>query len=450
MQIYYIDKQQVMKYIKRTIDQELIAWSQRKDRKPLLLRGARQVGKTSAVRHLGQSFKSYVEIDLNERRDLHSVFSPQNSPQQICNLLEVLLGVSIIAGDTLLVLDEIQACPEAINKLRYFYERYPQLHVVATGSLLEFALSELPSFGVGRVESMFMYPFSFSEFLCAIGNESLLEVIKSADITHPLLNLLHDRANALLKVFMSIGGMPEVVSAYVTSQNLRDCQRILDTLIVSYRADFKKYHKKLSPQLIDDAWISIAEQGSGKFVYSRVSRDLRSDVVKQAVQTLQMAGLVHTVVHTAANGLPLGAEVNRKYCRVMMMDTGIAQRLLNLNLLPFLSDSDTATINKGAIAEIYVAGELLKTLSPYSQHELYCWHREESSGNAELDFVVEKNGKIIPVEVKSGTKGAMQSMHYFMQLKGLDVGIRTSLENYGAVGNIEIVPLYAIAEWMKR
>lgn len=439
-----------MAYFNRDIDIALKDWAENDGRKPLLLRGARQVGKTSAARHLGESFKSYVEIDLNERRDLHSLFVPQNTPQQICGMLDALLGCSIIAGETLLVLDEIQECPEAINKLRYFYERYPQLHVIATGSLLEFALEDLPSFGVGRIESMFMYPFSFSEFLCATGNSALLGIIRSGNTDRPLAEALHNKANTLLKIFMAIGGMPEVVAAYASDQNLQRCQRILDTLIVSFKADFKKYHKKIDPQLVNDVWASIAEQAQGKFVFSRVNADLRSDVIKKAVQALVMAGLANSVVHTSANGLPLGAEVNRKYIRYMMLDTGIVQRLLNLDLMPYLTNSDTDAINKGALAEVFVATELVKAMSPYSQNELYCWHREEKDGNAEIDFVVEKNGQIVPIEVKSGRKGSMQSMRYFMQDKSITKGIRTSLENFASFGNIGVVPLYAIGEWMRR
>lgn len=439
-----------MVYIERDIDKYLEMWAKSVSHKPLLVRGARQVGKTTAVRHLANNFKNYVEIDLNERRDLHSVFAPQFSPQQICDSLCVILGCEIIPGETLLVFDEIQACPEAINKLRYFYERYPQLHVIATGSLLEFALEELPSFGVGRIDSIFMYPLSFGEFLRATGNKSLFVSIKSGSPRQPLHDAVHAKAVSLLKVFMAIGGMPEVVSTYVKTQSVSQCQALLDSLINSFRADFKKYRKRVDPILINDAWMSIAEQGLGKFVYSRVNRDLRIDVVKQAVQTLVMAGLANSIVHTSANGIPLGAEVDRKYCRMVLLDTGIVQRLLNLDLVPYLMESDSTTINKGAMAEVYVAEELIKAMSPYTQTELHCWHREDKQGNSEIDFVVEKKGHIVPIEVKSGTKGSMQSMRYFMELKKISKGIRTSLENFGTIGDIDIIPLYAIGEWVNK
>ncbi|MCR5247615.1 MAG: DUF4143 domain-containing protein [Paludibacteraceae bacterium] len=212
----------------------------------------------------------------------------------------------------------------------------------------------------------------FSEFLNATGNTSLLTVIKLGSPLQPLHDAVHAKAVSLLKVFMAIGGMPEIVSEYIKTESISRCQVLLDSLVNSFRADFKKYRKKVDPILINDAWMSIAEQGVGKFVYSRVNGDLRTDVIKQAVQTLMMAGLANSVVHTSANGIPLGAEVDRKYCRIVMLDTGIVQRLLNLDLTLYLMDSDTNTINKGAMAEVYVAEELIKSMSPYTQTELHC------------------------------------------------------------------------------
>ncbi len=438
-----------MKYFKRRIDEALLSWAKSTDRKPLLLRGARQVGKTSAVRHLGETFEKFVEIDLNERTDLHSLFAPQLSPQQICDGLSIATGEKITAGTTLLFLDEIQACPEAINKLRYFYEKFPELHLVATGSLLEFTLENLPSFGVGRIESLYMYPFSFEEFAGATNNNLLFDAIKTASFQNPLLPVIHEQAIDLLKIFLSIGGMPEVVAMYVKNKNLFDCQKVLNTLINSYKTDFVKYRKRIDPTLINDVWMSVAEQGHGKFVYSLVNRELRSETIRQALQTLVLAGLVYPVVHSSSNGLPLGAEVNRKYSRMIMLDTGIMQRLLNLNLTEFLLAKDFSTINKGALAEVFVGTELIKSAPFDSQAELYCWHREDKTGNAEIDYVTEFDGNVLPIEVKSGTRGSMQSLRLFLTQKKLTQGWRVSLENFSQYGDISVVPLYAIGCIMK-
>lgn len=420
-------------------------WAQEKERKPLLLRGARQVGKTSAVRHLAKEhFRYYAEVDFNERTDIHYLFDGTYSPQEICQVLSTLIRVPIVAGETLLFFDEIQACPNAINRLRYFYEKFPELHLIAAGSLLEFALEELPSFGVGRIRSIFMYPFSFEEFLLASGNEPLVSMINSASPRNPLPLPLHNQALQMLRVFLIIGGMPDVVARYCRDGNLLECQNILSELILSFRDDFVKYRKRVPSSRIDAAFRSVAEQGLGKFVYSRVDSESNAKQIKDALDTLIMAGLVYPVTHTAANGIPLGAEVNEKYRRMLLFDTGLLQRLLNLNLADLFSSNDFKVVNRGAIAEAFVGTELIKTASCYSPQTLYCWHREKAGSTAEVDYVVQIGSSIVPIEVKSGSKGSMQSMRIFMQLKDTFHGIRTSLENFALFDDILLYPLYAI------
>ncbi len=432
-------------YYKRTIDATLSQWAKENDRKPLLLRGARQVGKTSAVRHLAkQEFRYYAEIDFNERTDVHYLFDGSYSPQQICQILSTLIRVPIIAGETLLFFDEIQACPNAINRLRYFYERYPEIHLIAAGSLLEFALERLPSFGVGRIRSIFMYPFSFEEFLIASGNEPLASMINSSSPYNPLALPIHNQALQLLRTFLIIGGMPDVVARYCTDGNLLECQHILSDLIISFRDDFVKYRKRIPSSRIDAAFRSVAEQGLGKFVYNRVDSESNTKQIKDALDTLIMAGLVYPVTHTAANGIPLGAEINEKYRRMLLFDTGLLQRLLNLDLSDLFSSNDFKVVNRGAIAETFIGNELIKASSCYSPQALYCWHREKAGSNAEVDYVVQIGSDIFPIEVKSGTKGSMQSMRIFMQLKDISHGIRTSLENFGLYKDIFLYPLYAI------
>ena len=248
------------KYFKRKIDIELEFWASSKDRKPLLLRGARQVGKTSAVKHLGEKFKYFVEVDFNERHDVYYLFQGSYSPQEICQMLSVLLRIPIVAGETLLFFDEIQAYPPAINRLRYFYEKFPELHLVAAGSLLEFALETLPSYGVGRIRSIFMYPFSFEEFLWATGNEPLALMINASLPDNPIPMPIHEQALRLLRVFMVIGGMPAVVSRYCEDGNLLECQNILSELVLSFRDDFAKYRNRVPSSRIDATFRSIAEQ----------------------------------------------------------------------------------------------------------------------------------------------------------------------------------------------
>ena len=432
------------KYYKRKIDHELESWASANERKPLLLRGARQVGKTSAVRHLGEKFKHFVQVDFNERHDVHYLFEGTYSPQEICQMLSVLLRTPIVAGETLLFFDEIQACPPAINRLRYFFEKFPELHLIAAGSLLEFALETLPSYGVGRVRSIFMYPFSFEEYLWATGNEALATMINASSPDKPLPQPIHEQALRLLRVFLVIGGMPAVVARYCEDGNLLECQNILSELVLSFRDDFAKYRNKVPSSRIDATFRSIAEQGLGKFVYNRVDTDASTSQIKTAVETLILAGLVYPVTHSSANGIPLGAEINEKYRRMILLDTGLLQRILNLDISDILSSNDIQVVNRGAIAETFIGTELVKSASCYSPYPLYCWHREKAGSNAEVDYVVQLGARILPVEVKSGSKGSMQSMRLFMEAKGIAKGIRTSLENFSSYEDILVYPLYAI------
>ncbi|MDR0796930.1 MAG: ATP-binding protein [Tannerella sp.] len=415
--------------------------------KPLLLRGARQVGKSSAVRNLSKKFEYYVEINFEEDIEARVVFEKSNlTPQLLCEKLTSLYGIPIIEGKTLLFFDEIQSCIPAISSMRFFYEKMSGLHIIAAGSLLEFALEEIPSCGVGRIRTMFMYPFSFFEFLEAMGNPFLLEAVKKSGLQNPLDDVLHHNVLYLLKIFLIIGGMPEVVATYVNDRDLLKCQNVLDELTVSLKNDFSKYRKRIPALQISVAFDSVVRQTGNKFVYTDKEQVYSAFQIKHAVELLIMAGLVIPVIRTSANGLPLGAEINSKYRKLLLLDTGIFQRLLGLQLSDILLNDDFDLINKGNIAEMYAGLELLKSASCYEQTQLYYWQREERNSCAEVDYIVQKNDSIIPIEVKSGKQGKMQSLYLFMNEKKSERGIRTSLENFGRVDKIDIYPLYAISQ----
>ena len=437
-----------MDYFNRKIDLALQQWSNEKHRKPLMLRGARQVGKTSAVRNLSKQFKNFIEINF-ENKD-HSaaktVFSQHSDPKIICSELAVLFGKPIVANETLLFFDEVQNCPDAISSLRYFYEQFPAIHVIAAGSLLEFALEEIPSFGVGRIDSMFMYPFSFSEFLCAAGHEIWANCIEKATPEKPVSEPVHEKIIEQLKNFLIIGGMPEVVAEFVKTRDFLRCQKILNNLLVSFRNDFAKYKKRIPAARINEVFSSMSQQANGKFIYEHVSQNLNNEQVKKSLELLLMAGLCYQVTHSSADGLPLGAKINPKYRRIIPFDTGIYQRILNLDISGILLSNDFDTINKGAVAEIFTGCELKKNASCYSDEELYCWVREKKNANAQIDFVVQCGETIVPIEVKSGKQGKMQSMWVFMKEKNANDGIRTSLENFCKYENINVYPLYAIGK----
>ncbi len=432
-------------YLRRNIDNELLIWSKNTSRKPLLIRGARQVGKSSAIRTLSVHFKYYLEINFEEQKQVHKLFEGNLSPDILCENLSVLYNIPIIPGQTLLFFDEIQACIPAISSLRFFYEKMPDLHLVAAGSLLEFALAELPSFGVGRIRSMFLYPFSFDEFLMANNEDLLLNAKQAASPTKPLAEPLHAKLLDYLKRFLIIGGMPEVVANYIQGRDINDCQRVLDDLIISLKADFAKYKQNVPVLRISEVFESVVQQAGGKFVYSKAATEANQKQIKEAINLLVMAGLAFPVIHTSANGIPLGAESNPRKRKMLLFDIGISQRLQGLNIAEVLFADQFDIINKGALAELFVGLELLKSVSCYEQHNLYYWQREALNSNAEVDYLIQKQQNIVPLEVKAGTKGSMQSMFLFLKEKNRPFGIRLSLENFSVYEPIRVFPIYAVS-----
>lgn len=439
-----------MTYYERNIDFELLKWEKEERRKPLLLRGARQVGKSSAVRQFAKKFEYFVEINFENNKEVHELFTGNLNPQEICRNLSLIIDIPIIPGQTLLFFDEIQACIPAISSLRFFYENYPELHLIAAGSLLEFALEEIPSFGVGRIRSMFVYPFTFNEFLLACNEKKLLEAKQAANNNNPLHKVIHDKINAYLKQFIVVGGMPEAIATFVETKDYHKCQAVLDDLIISLKDDFYKYKKRVPSSRIADVFNAIVLQQGGKFIYKKVNSEANHKQLKEAVELLEKAGLVIPVTHTAANGIPLGAEIDPKRQKLLVFDTGIFQRMLDLKISDVILSEDFDTINKGCIAELYTGLEILKASGCYTTKQLYYWHRESPNSNAEVDYIISKNEQIIPIEVKSGKKGSMQSMYVFLNEKGQHKGIRISLENYSRYDKIDVCPLYGIAELIEN
>ncbi|MCM1067085.1 MAG: ATP-binding protein [Muribaculaceae bacterium] len=451
-----------MAYHTRLIDQYLKEWSSRPDHKPLLLRGARQVGKSTAIRHLGEMFNNFVEINFEKSPSYSTVFQDNLDVERIIQVLSALSGKPIIPGKTLLFFDEIQSCPRALMSLRFFKEDMPELHVVAAGSLLEFALEDLPTFGVGRIHSMFMYPMTFDEFLIANGEQLLLNIRNTSSVARPLPEPLHLRLVELLRAYILVGGMPEVVDKWVETHDYLKCSELQDDIVVSYQDDFPKYHKRIDPLLLRHTLRSVAAQAACKFVYSQVG-DYRSADVKKALEMLILAGLVVPVTRTAANGLPLGSEEDTSYRKMLLLDTGIMLRLLKMSVgdikeltQTILTAEPAELVNKGPMAEMLVGLEMLRYSTPNIRHELHYWVRLAKNSLAEIDYVASRDSKVLPIEVKSGTQGGMKSLWLFMREKKLSEGIRCSLENFGAIEYFDtennntrrvadIIPIYAIS-----
>ena len=430
--------------MKRFINTHLNNWKTDNKRKVLLLRGARQVGKTYSVREFGKGFRYFLEINFESDREVHQFFTGNLNPEEICNNLSVYYNIPITDGETLLFFDEIQACVPAMSSLRFFFEKRPGLHLVAAGSLLEFALSELPSFGLGRIDSLYMYPLSFDEFLLAHNEEKLYNLKQNSGPAKPVSDAFHVKLLSYLKKFMLTGGLPEVVATYIESGDLLKSQRVLDSLINGLDDDFIKYKKRIPVSRIREVFESVVQQSGNKFMFSKIASSSNQQQLMEVLKLLQMAGLVFIVVHTAANGLPLGAQINRKKFKVLIYDQGVFHRILGLDLSRKLLTNDFSAINKGAIAEQFVGLEIVKYSTSSSKQKLYYWHREKRGSNAEVDYITQNENNIVPIEVKLGTQGKMQSLHLFLKEKNIDNGVRISSENFCSYDKINVYPLYAV------
>jgi predicted AAA+ superfamily ATPase len=439
----YMDDNAYGPNMKRSIENPLMQWKDDPDRKVLLVRGARQVGKTYSIRQLGIGFKHFLEVNFEEEPAVKTFFADSLNPAGICQKLSAYFAVPIKQGETLLFLDEIQACPNALKSLRFFHEKTPNLHVVAAGSLLEFAMEDLASFGVGRITSLFMYPMTFVEFLSVVHGEGLTNILLSCQLDRELDEPFHRKFLDALRTYWMVGGMPAVVNAFRSHQDLRRCQERLDALITSIKDDFGKYKDKANIPALRDVFNSIPQQAGGKFKYANVSQDNKIHHYKIALGLLIRAGLAHGIHHTSARGIPLSAQTNHKRFKVLPWDVGVYQRLLGLDLAELLVAEEIDLVNKGNLAELHVGLELIASISAYIKPELHYWHREARASNAEIDYVIQKGARIVPVEVKAGTSGQMQSMRLFLSERSLDQGICLSTRNFGRHQGIHFVPIYA-------
>lgn len=445
-----------MTYYKRHIDEQLLKWKDDPRHKPLLIRGARQVGKSTAVRELAKQFHYFVEINLEKQPDLLQLFPENIDVKKTCEKLSGSLGIPIMPNETLLFIDEIQVSKEAIMSLRYFKEDYPELHVIAAGSLLEFALEELPSFGVGRIRSLYMYPFSFDEFLMAQGLELMVNYKKKATSTDPMTEKAHKVLVDQLRSFYLVGGMPAAVTEWMETHSYIEVSHVHTDIIQTYEDDFNKYKKRVSPVLLRQVLRSVALQIGSKFVYAIATRDVHSSVVRDALHLLTLAGLITPVKHTNGNGLPLGAEENDSYVKYLFFDLGVMQTMLDIPAADILMASDLDFVNKGGTSEMFAGLEMQKYRDCFQKAEMHYWHNTTKGSNAEVDYLKAQNGKVLPIEVKANTQGGMQSLWIFMRKRHLHNAIRTSLENFGQFDyfdpeenfeqrHIDIIPLYALS-----
>lgn len=394
--------------MKRLAEKQILEWKNSPRRKPLIIRGARQVGKTWLVDNfLAEQFDSFVKIDLEKRRDLHSYFDGNLDPKIILTYLELEAG-RIIPGKTLLFFDEIQACPRAIMALRYFYEQMPELHIIAAGSLLEFAFGEI-SIPVGRVQYLYLHPMTFYEYLLAIGKDQMAEyAIKSpADVDEKIQKMILNE----LRNYFFIGGMPECVKTYRDYGSMVETFNVQSEIISSYIDDFSKYLPRIDTTCLDAVFLNAARSVGEQLKYTRLNDAHSSQMNHRAFDLLVKAKIIHKISACDPSGLPLGATANSKKFKAVMLDIGLLQRLCQIPVELELKEENLLAMYRGKLAEQFVAQEMLAKTSS----ELFYWAREERGSSAEIDYLAVRQGNIYPVEVKSGTGGSLRSLHMMLE-----------------------------------
>lgn len=412
--------------MKRDITQLFIEWKDRKNRKPLLIRGARQVGKTYAVEDFArQHYANYVKVNLEEKPGLKRLFVNMD-PKLITEELSVVYNTDISPGQTLLFIDEIQVSPEALLSLRYYYEQMPELHVIAAGSLLDHTLNEMETpMPVGRVEFCHMHPMSFMEFLQALGEDKLIDYIERYSFDKGIGQAIHEKALNLLRYYLFIGGMPEAISNYIEYQKLNEIERIQSTILTSFQYDFAKYGSRSQQQHLMNAMKYVGQHPCSRIKYVKIDPDSRAATVKEALHKLELSRIIHRVRHSSSPGVPLSKHSRDDIFKALFLDIGLSN---SLNHIQLTDPTKILTINEGSMAEQFAGQELLTLQAPYSDPDLYYWTRLEKSADAEVDFLFQHNNTIYPVEVKAGKTGKLKSLHVYLFEKKLATAIRLNTD----------------------
>jgi len=395
--------------MRRAITDTLVEWKDSPRRQPLLLRGARQVGKTWAVtdfaaRHMpGRLHVVDFERDVEARR----FFEGDLDVDRILGALELTMGRRIEAGRDLLFLDEIQACPRAIVALRYFYEQLPELHVAAAGSLIEFALSSV-SFPVGRVQMVNLHPLSLREFLWAVDNDPAADAVSAAP--RDLGAALHETLLGILRDYLFVGGMPAAVAAFAETRRISEARIVQDTLLDAYRADFGKYSPRVDPACLDEVLTSVGRSVGRQITYTSLAQGYAHPTIRTAFDALRRARIVHRISAARLVGTPLGAAASARTRKAIVVDLGLVHALTDMAVDAALGRQDLLDVYDGALAEQFVGQELLAA----TDRDLFYWSRSAKGSTAEVDYLVATGGSVRAVEVKSGPAGRLKSMHLLL------------------------------------
>ncbi|MCD4719687.1 MAG: ATP-binding protein [Desulfobacula sp.] len=405
---------------------DLKSWYLRKQRKPLLIRGARQVGKTTLVRMFSEiEHIQLVEINCEKPWGFIPLVEKLD-PGIVLQAIEFELNISINPKNSLIFFDEVQNTPSILKLLRYFYEDLPEYRIITTGSLLEFVLDE-PQFSipVGRLELMYLGPFSFEEFLRATGEQQALDVILNFQLGDDIDQHIHVKLTQLLRRYVAIGGMPEVMHAYVQNISMVELERIKNSIIDTFKLDFHKYKKNTKPQLLSILFDSLPTKIGRKLKYSNIDKSYRSNEIGKSLHQLCLAKIVSKVFNTGCNGVPLGAEKKDRFFKCFMLDIGLIHTQLKLNPFEISEVDELNYINNGALAEQLIAQQLVVQHQYFIEPELYYWAREKKAASAEVDFVITNfKRRIIPVEVKAGSTGSLRSLQIIVIEKSLHHAVR--------------------------
>ena len=334
--------------------------------------------------------------------------------------------------------------------LRYFYEEMPDIHIIGAGSLLEFTLkAEDFRMPVGRVQYLYMFPLSFNEFMNAIGEKKLYNHILYLPNLTKLPDSLHNKLTEFIRKYFIIGGMPAVVNEYIQSHDISKCQKIQNSIIDTYIDDFAKYARQSKFRYLKKAFSAVSAMVGQKFVYAKVDKSIKSRDLKEALELLETAGVIYRVKRTSGAGLPLEAGVKDNFYKMIFLDIGL-MHAINGIYSETIKEKELSAIFKGAVAEQYAGQEIIASQNYYIKPKLYYWAREAKNSNAEIDYLIGKYEKIIPIEIKSGSSGRMKSMKMFLENYKIDKGIKISQAKYNDDSNIISLPFYAMASFLSN
>ncbi len=406
-----------------------------------MLQGARQVGKTYLINLFGKKeYKNYIYLNFEQNPELIKLFSRNLNPTQILTDLSLYLGIKIESENTLLFFDEIQISPKAITSLKYFYEQKPEYHIIAAGSLLGVSVGKQSSFPVGKVNFKTLYPLSFKEYLLAIDESLLEEIISNKTDFKAITDILHDKLNKHLKMFLFLGGMPEVIQNYLDHKDITSVREIQSEILDAYTRDFSKYTDRNQAIKTSELWNTIPYQLSKenkKFKYSDVRKNARAANYQQTIEWLKNAGLIHIAYNISVPKLPLSGYSDNSKFKIYLLDTGLLGAMLNIPSNIIIKPNALYTEYNGAFIENFVSAELVKQ----GGNKLFYW---TSKSDAEVDFIIQINNTIYPLEVKSGLSKNLKSIRSFANKYNSKIICRTSPRNYYKDGDFINIPLYSI------